>query len=136
MFQTSYVIRFGDCDPAGIVFYPNYLRWFDATFHALLRSRGRGHQDLCAELGIVGMGLVEVGSKFRSPATDGDELTVAVTGAEWHDRAVRFAYRGRVGDRVVLEGFETRGLFVRKGEALGLSSTAPLKAYLEQPAVT
>ncbi|BEU28074.1 hypothetical protein PBP221_82140 (plasmid) [Paraburkholderia sp. 22B1P] len=27
-------VQFGDCDPAGIVFFPNYLRWVDAAFHA------------------------------------------------------------------------------------------------------
>ena len=34
-----------------------------------------------------------------------------------------------------VEGFEVRGLFVRKGDGLGLSSSAPLKAYLEGPAI-
>lgn len=135
MFQTTQTIRFGDCDPAGIVFYPNYLRWFDGTFHALLRSRGKGHQELCAGLGLVGMGLMEVGARFRSPATDGDTLTLSVEVGEWRERSVRFLYQGRVGDRLVLDGFELRGLFVGKGEALGLSPVAPLKAYLEQPPV-
>lgn len=135
MFQTSHTIRFGDCDPAGIVYYPNYLRWFDGTFHALVRSRGRGHGDLCAELGVVGMGLMEVGAKFRSPATDGDALTITVEPAEWTDRSVRFAYQGHVDDRLVLDGFEVRGLFVRNGDRLKLASVAPLKAYLALPAV-
>jgi 4-hydroxybenzoyl-CoA thioesterase len=136
MFQTSYTIRFGDCDPAGIVFYPNYLRWFDGTFHALLRSRGKGHQEICAGLDVVGMGLMEVGAKFRSPATDGDTLTLSVEAAEWGDRSVRFAYQGHVDGRLVLDGFEVRGLFVRDGERLKLSPVAPLKAYLDQPAIT
>ena len=25
--------QFGDCDPAGIVFFPNYSRWMDAASH-------------------------------------------------------------------------------------------------------
>src|SRR5947209_4695259 len=28
-FQTEVVVRFGDCDPAGIVFYPRYLEFFN-----------------------------------------------------------------------------------------------------------
>lgn len=135
MFQTSHTIRFGDCDPAGIVFYPNYLRWFDGTFHALLRSRGTGHQELCAGLGVMGMGLMEVGARFRSPATDGDLLTLSVEVGEWRERSVRFLYQGHVDGRLVLDGFEMRGLFVRKDDRLTLSPVAPLKAYLEQPAV-
>ena len=27
-------VEFGDCDPAQIVYFPNFFRWFDAaTFH-------------------------------------------------------------------------------------------------------
>ena len=28
---TEFVVEFGDCDPAQIVFYPNFLRWMDAA---------------------------------------------------------------------------------------------------------
>src|SRR4051812_35838364 len=28
---TPFTVEFGDCDPAGIVFYPNFLRWTDAA---------------------------------------------------------------------------------------------------------
>ena len=24
-------VHWGDCDPAGIIFYPTYFRWFDAS---------------------------------------------------------------------------------------------------------
>ena len=27
--QYSVTVQFGDCDPAGIVFYPNFQRWMD-----------------------------------------------------------------------------------------------------------
>ncbi len=38
-------VGWGDCDPAGIVFYPNFYRWFDACSHALLTARGLSHRD-------------------------------------------------------------------------------------------
>jgi len=28
---TRFTVEFGDCDPAQIVFYPNYFRWMDAA---------------------------------------------------------------------------------------------------------
>ena len=31
-------IMFGDCDPAGIVFFPNYSKWMDASSLNFLRS--------------------------------------------------------------------------------------------------
>ncbi len=29
--RRTITIEWGDCDPADIVFYPNYFRWFDAS---------------------------------------------------------------------------------------------------------
>ena len=34
-------IQWGDCDPAGIVFYPRYFEWFDACT-ILLFEKGKG----------------------------------------------------------------------------------------------
>ena len=33
-------VDWGHCDPAGIVFYPNYFRWFDQCTSALFESAG------------------------------------------------------------------------------------------------
>ena len=35
-------VGWGDCDPAGIIFYPTYFRWFDAATWALFGSVGHG----------------------------------------------------------------------------------------------
>ena len=35
-------IEWGDCDPAGIIFYPTYFRWIDAASWALFTSVGYG----------------------------------------------------------------------------------------------
>ena len=33
-------VHWGDCDPAGIIFYPTYFRWMDAAAWALLDAVG------------------------------------------------------------------------------------------------
>ena len=33
-------VEFGDCDPAQIVFFANYFRWFDQCTTALFRAAG------------------------------------------------------------------------------------------------
>jgi 4-hydroxybenzoyl-CoA thioesterase len=35
-------VKFGDCDPAGIVFYPNYFRWMDSVLHGYYQSKSVG----------------------------------------------------------------------------------------------
>ena len=56
-FTHDILITFGDCDPAGIVFYPNYFRFLDRTFHAWLMTHG-GHKAVCAKAGARDIGLV------------------------------------------------------------------------------
>ena len=38
--RLSHEIAWGDCDDAGIVFYPHFFRWMDTAFHRWLRERG------------------------------------------------------------------------------------------------
>ncbi|MFN3549699.1 MAG: acyl-CoA thioesterase [Mesorhizobium sp.] len=129
--QNSIPVSFGDCDPAGIVYYPNHFRWFDATFHALLHRWGGGHGAICGELGSIGLGLIDVGGTFRSPAADGDRLDLVARLVEWNARTFKLAYEGRIGERLVVQGFELRGVFIRDGERLRAGEVAPLRAILE-----
>ena len=129
--ENAIPVSFGDCDPAGIVYYPNHFRWFDATFHALLYRWGAGHGTICAELGSIGLGLIDVGGTFRSPAVNGDRLDLVARIVEWNARTFRLAYEGRIGERLVVEGFELRGVFIRDGERLRAGEVAPLRSILE-----
>lgn len=126
-------VSFGDCDPAGIVYYPNHFRWFDATFHALLQRFG-GHAAVSRRLGSIGIGLIEVGGAFRAPAEDGDALVLRARIVEWRDKTLRIAYEGHVDDRLTVEGFEVRGVFIREDGRLRAGKVAPLREILESPA--
>ena len=123
-------VSFGDCDPAGIVYYPNHFRWFDATFHALLQRFG-GHAAVSRKLGSIGIGLIEVGGAFRAPAEDGDALVLTARLVEWREKTLRIAYEGRIDDRLTVEGFEVRGLFIREDGRLRAGRMAPLREMLE-----
>ena len=123
-------VSFGDCDPAGIVYYPNHFRWFDATFHALLQRFG-GHAAVSRKLGSIGIGLIEVGGAFRAPAEDGDALVLTARLVEWREKTLRIAYEGRIDDRLTVEGFEVRGLFTRENGRLRAGRMAPLREMLE-----
>lgn len=122
-------VSFGDCDPAGISFYPNTFRWMDACFHDWLRGAG-GHAAICARLGAKGIGVIDAQARFLSPTRDGDRLQIALTPVEWAPRSLRLRYEGRVGDRRAIEAEELRGIFVSKDGRLGAGETAPLRAIL------
>jgi 4-hydroxybenzoyl-CoA thioesterase len=73
-------IEFGDCDPAGIVYYPNYFRMFDAaTAHLFEAALGMKKIAWTRHYGIVGIPMVDTGARFIKPARFGDEVTINTT---------------------------------------------------------
>lgn len=122
-FRTSFPIEWGDCDAAGIVFFPNYFRWFDAAFQRLLKSRGHTQATLAVSYGIIGTPLVDVGASFHTPARFDEDLTVHVAITEWKRSTFRVTYRGMVDERSVLSGYDVRAFAARAADGR-LSSLA------------
>ncbi|MDK3017226.1 acyl-CoA thioesterase [Pseudodonghicola flavimaris] len=129
-FSMEVQISFGHCDPAGIVFYPNYFRWFDRCFHSFLQKAAGGHRKLCRDLDAQGIGLMDVHAKFLSPALDGDLMTLELRLQEWGDKTLTLDYLGRIGDRHVVRGTELRGMFIRRDGRMRAGEMAPLRAAL------
>lgn len=67
-------VEWGDCDPAGIIFYPTYFRWMDAATWAFLESVGYDAKRMRAE--HLAMPLVSAGCDFLFPAQQGDHCEV------------------------------------------------------------
>mgnify|MGYP003646759292 FL=1 len=132
--EQDFEITFGDCDPAGIVFYPNIFRWMDAAFHGALRRHG-GHAKLCARLEAVGIGLADASAQFRHTMRDGDRLTLAFRAAKWSQRSVTLAYEGRGNDILVFEGREVRCLFKLTQTGIVAADLAELRTHLEDRVV-
>jgi len=106
-FTTEITVEWGDCDEAGIVFYPNYFYWFDCTFQRLLRSRELGQRQLRSRFGAV-TPLIDVGAKFHAPVRYDDVLQVESEVVEWIERKFRVAYRVKRDTKMVAEGHELR----------------------------
>lgn len=123
-------VTFGDCDPAGIVFYPNIFRWMDASCQKLLRPIG-GHAAIVSEFGSLGLGLADAQAQFRSTIRDGDVLDIHLTIAKWSRRSLTLSYEGRVGDRLAFEGREVRCLFIRDESGIVAGDMSALRARLE-----
>jgi YbgC/YbaW family acyl-CoA thioester hydrolase len=121
---TTFPIEWGDCDAAGIVFYPNYFRWFDAGFQRLLKTRGQTQATLKATYGILGTALVDAAATFRSPARYDQTLTLVVAITEWRRATFRVGYQGMIDGRPVIDGHDVRA-FV-KADAEGVLSAMPI----------
>jgi acyl-CoA thioester hydrolase len=131
MFENRLTVEWGDCDEAGIVFYPNYFYWLDCTFQRLLRSRGLSQRELTRRFGGV-TPLVDVGATFRRPSRYDDELAISAEVVEWQERRFKLCYRvSRDGD-LVAEAFEVRAwaLIDADGRARGAPIPPELRDLL------
>jgi len=111
---TDFVVEFGDCDPAGIVFYPNFLRWMDAASLHYFAAAGvpPWHRRNAGD-DIIGTPIVDVQVRFVAPATYGDRIAVESTIAEWRTRSFVMQHVIRRDGTVLVEGREVR-VFARK----------------------
>ena len=116
-YSYDYQVSFGDCDPAGILFYPNNFSWFDRAFHSWLDQFG-GHDGICRRLNAIGIGLMDAGARFQAPLYPGDQISVHLSITEWKSRSVSLRYEIRVKERIAVIGQEVRGLFRKEGSGI------------------
>lgn len=79
-------IEFGNCDPARIVYYPNYIVWVDQSTHHLFEAAGLPLMLLQDRHGLQ-IPLVDINAKFMSPASWGDEIDIESTIGRWGSKS-------------------------------------------------
>lgn len=72
--RFSCQVQWGDCDPAGIIFYPTYFRLMDAATWAFMRAVGYDPKRMRTE--HRSMPLVSAECQFIAPAEHGDQCEV------------------------------------------------------------
>ena len=100
-------VHWGDCDPAGIIFYPTYFRWMDAATWAFMSSVGYGPKRMRGE--HRSMPLVSAQCQFLFPAEHGDRCEVRSRIARFGGKSFVVAHEVVRGDGTELaKGSETR----------------------------
>jgi len=97
-------VLWSDTDPAGIVWFGVFFRYFEHAEEELYRRLGSDRTTLLSGLNIF-MPRTSLQSRFRSPAKLGDELSIGVGVGRITDRRIGFAFdiHERVTDRLICE---------------------------------
>ena len=102
-------IEWGDCDPAGIVFYPRYFEIFETCIATLFeRATGMTKYQMLRAYDFAGYPVVQARAKFLSPAKFGDDVIAETTIGEFRRSSFDVHHRVINGDKPAVEGFETR----------------------------
>jgi len=92
-FQRPRLIRFSDCDPAGIVFYPQYFVMLNGLVEDWVSDGlGVGYHTLIGER-RVGLPTVKLDADFRAVSRMGDQVMLGLSVAQLGSRSITLSLR-------------------------------------------
>jgi len=107
-------VQWGDCDPAGIVFYPRYFEWFDASTILLFeKATGLTKIKMLEKYDGAGLALLEARAVFKVASHYGEDIEIETKVTEFRRSSFFVHHTVTKGGTLALEGFETRLWTVR-----------------------
>jgi 4-hydroxybenzoyl-CoA thioesterase len=101
-------LEWGDCDPAGIVYFPRYFEYFDACTAGLFEHAGMLKPDLLRRYRIAGIPVVDVKARFITPSSFGDEVVVESSIVKWGNSSFVVRHALMKAEALAVECHETR----------------------------
>ncbi|MCS5671040.1 MAG: acyl-CoA thioesterase [Vicinamibacterales bacterium] len=104
-FKVKVRVHWADTDAAGVVWFGNFLRFFEEAEDELFRALGRTRMELMEDFGIL-MPRVDASCKFRAPARAEEvlEIGIAIESITTRRISYRFEARGVDSRKLVCEG--------------------------------
>ena len=121
-------VIYGDTDQMGVVYYANYLRYFEAGRNEYLRQHGLVYRQFERDHRVF-LPVVDVQVSYKSPARYDDLVTVHTVLAKIGRASVRFEYRLQRGEELLATGQTTHACVTPEGAITPLpASVATLLA--------
>jgi acyl-CoA thioester hydrolase len=114
-------VRYAETDAMGVVYYGNYLAYFEDGRVSYLRHKGIPYSEM--EAAGVFMPVAEAHCKYLAPAHFEDELTVETYVGDAGRARVRFDYVVRRGDEVLAEGYTVHAARGRDGRPVRIPAS-------------
>ena len=136
-YRRTVLIEWGDCDPAGIVFYPRYFFYFDANTAGLFDHVGLSKQQMTRRYGILGLPMVDTRGRFLVPTRFGDRVEIATRITRFGRSSFDVEHRLSHGDTLAVECWETRVWTARHPDdpdrLIGMPIPDEVKARFTEP---
>jgi acyl-CoA thioester hydrolase len=92
--ETSVNVRYAETDQMGIVYYANYLVWFEVGRVAWCKARGFHYAEMESRDGRFLM-VAEASCRYKAPARFEEDIIVRTGLAKATDRVIRYRYEIR-----------------------------------------
>ena len=94
-------VRYAETDQMGIVYYANYLVWFEVGRVAWCKAKGFQYAEMESRDNRL-MVVAEASCRYKSPAHFGENIVVRTSLAKATDRIIRYRYEIRGRDSGIL----------------------------------
>ena len=138
-FERPVRIRFAHCDPAGIVFFPQYLTLTNGLVEDwFTEGLGIDYAQMIGER-RVGLPIVKLDCEFSRPSRMGETITLALGVTTIGKRSIGIEIVGRLGDEI---RFRAAQVLVTTSLETGISIDIPddiasaLATFAPPPALT
>ena len=128
MVKIEIRVIYGDTDQMGVVYYANYLRYFESGRNEYLRAVGLRYRDFERELGLV-LPVVEAHVDYKQPARYDDLLVLETSLTRVLRASARFDYRILRDTALIATGHTLHACLTRAGKIRKLPDQ--LKILLE-----
>lgn len=116
--ETTYRVIYGDTDNMGVVYYANYLRWFEIGRTEMFRSLGFAYKKIEAK-GIF-LPVSEAYCKFISSAQYDDLLVIETSLDKSIKGGMKFDYRifDEDGKKIIAKGYTKHACLNQSGRVV------------------
>ena len=127
--RRNVTIEWGDCDSAGIVFYPRYFAMFDwSTATLFAKALGMRKPEIIRHYGIVGIPMVDTRAKFLVPSSYGDEVVIESRVERFGHASFEVYHRLLKGEVLAAECWEKRVWVARHPDDVSKIKAVPIPA--------
>lgn len=103
--STRVRVRYAETDRMGVVYYANYLVWFEVGRTDWLRETGWSYREM--ERDGISLPVIEAHCDYRQPARYDEEIEILTTGLLISPVRIRFDYRVQRGGEELASGYTT-----------------------------
>lgn len=110
-------VNWGDTDKAGIVYYPNFFKWFDIAGHQFFRDCGLAPGELEEKYNVI-VPLIDAQCTFKNPILYDDIITVHTEVERLTNKTIKLHHTISREEIIMGEGYEIRGWVKQSGDVI------------------
>ena len=115
MAKTEIRVIYGDTDQMGVVYYGNYLRFFEAARSDFLRGKGASWRDVESTHAVY-LPVIEAKVNYKRPAFYDDMLVIETALTELGRASLRFEYKVLRGNDLLATGHTVHACVDKQGD--------------------